>query len=73
MECREKSGAASERESTLSDTQRELLGSVHDALDVLESSLRALPSSGKSKTIDLVLQLRHRIIETFSDLRSKKS
>ena len=72
MEPRDTSRAVGEREFALSDTQRQSLQAAHDALDVLESSLRALPSPGKPEPIDLVLRLRRTIIETFSGSQSRE-
>ncbi len=69
MARQERHTAESEREVASSGTPQELLRATHDALDVLESSLRALASFEKPVSIDLVLQLRRRVIEAFSDAR----
>lgn len=52
------------------DPDKTLLQEVHDDLDMLESHLRVLASSGKTAPIDLVLQLRRVIIEEFPAARS---
>ncbi len=65
----ERHTAVSEREAASGGTPQELLHATHDALDVLESSLRALASFEKPVPIDLVLQLCRRVIEISSDAR----
>ena len=56
-----------------SDTERKLLRKTHNALDSLESSLRALAPPDGDEPIDLVLQLRRKIIEVFPDTPPDKS
>lgn len=63
---REKSGAPNERQAGESENERQLLRAVHETLDLLESRLLALPPvEQRPRPIDLVLQLRREIIDTF--------
>jgi len=58
----------SQRYHAQSENKQELLRAVHEALDVLESRLQALPPvEQRPRPIDLVLQLRREVIETFSE------
>ncbi len=58
------SGPAQKGFSTAVDT--EVLRMIHNALDLLESCLRNMPRSGEPEPIDLVVQLRRRIIEAYN-------
>ena len=65
---REKSGVPNERQAAESENEQQLLRAVHETLDVLESRLQALPPMEQCpRPIDLVLQLRREVIETFSE------
>ena len=54
-----------ERQVVDRDADIELLRKVYDGLDVLEARLNMLALPGKSEAIDLVLQLRRKVIEEF--------
>lgn len=45
------------------DMRKEQLRGVYDALDSLEAALNALAMPGKSKAIDLAVEMRLKIIE----------
>lgn len=53
--------------------RQKLLRRTHNALDSLESSLRALATPDQDHPIDLILQLRRRVIELFPDTPPGKS
>ena len=50
------------------ERKRELLRKVYNGLDLLEVRLDALTPWGKSKAVDLVLQLRRAVTAEFLDV-----
>ena len=52
------------------DADKEILRNVFDALGFVEIGLDALTPQGESEAIDLVLQLRRKIIEEFSHVET---
>ncbi len=59
-----------EGQLTERDADKEILKKVFDSLGFVEIGLDALTPPGKSETIDLVLQLRRKIIEEFSHVET---
>jgi hypothetical protein len=51
--------------------RRKELQAVHDALDLLEAGVNALAAPGESEALDLVVQMRRKIIEDFSHLEHR--
>lgn len=56
------------KKTSLSDSERQALREIHDALDALELYLKARRGPGgadASPAVDLVVQLRRKIIQLF--------
>lgn len=62
---REKTSSVPKRGRGHSATHKSMMRVVHEALDLVECCLGAMPLSEDPELIDLVLQLRRRIIETY--------